>query len=168
MLLNLIRLILISQNQNFKIKKKQMLLKDIANKYPLPAIVQKKDNTYVVVLAIKPEEDKVMILVPLEQAPKAVKIDEFQEEINDFILILKHKLLNDEVKFGFKWFFNEIIKYKKIVAQVLLGSFVIQLFGLVTPLFTQVILDKVLVHRTISTLNVLAFAFIFVSIFEFL
>ena len=161
-------IIRIAQNQNFKIKKKSMQLKDIANKYPLPAIVQKKDNTYVVVLAIKPEEEKVMILVPLEQAPKAVKINEFQEEINDFILILKHKLLNDEVKFGFKWFFNEIIKYKKIVGQVLLGSFVIQLFGLVTPLFTQVILDKVLVHRTISTLNVLAFAFIFVSIFEFL
>ena len=161
-------IIRIAQNQNFKIKKKSMQLKDIANKYPLPAIVQKKDNTYVVVLAIKPEEEKVMILVPLEQSPKAVKIDEFQEEINDFILILKHKLLNDEVKFGFKWFFNEIIKYKKIVGQVLLGSFVIQLFGLVTPLFTQVILDKVLVHRTISTLQVLAFAFVAVSIFELL
>ena len=78
-------IIRIAQNQNFKIKKKSMQLKDIANKYPLPAIVQKKDNTYVVVLAIKPEEEKVMILVPLEQSPKAVKIDEFQEEINDFI-----------------------------------------------------------------------------------
>ena len=161
-------IIRIAQNQNFKIKKKSMRLKDIANKYPLPAIVQKKDNTYVVVLAIKPEEEKVMVLVPLEQQPKAVKIDEFQEEIKDFVLILKHKLLNDEVKFGFKWFFNEIIKFKKIVGQVLLGSFVIQLFGLVTPLFTQVILDKVLVHRTISTLQVLAFAFVAVSIFELL
>ena len=161
-------IIRIAQNQNFKIKKKSMQLKDIANKYPLPAIVQKKDNTYVVVLAIKPEEDKIMVLVPLEQQPKAVKIDEFQSEINDFVLILKHKLLNDEVKFGFKWFFNEIIKFKKIVGQVLLGSFVIQLFGLVTPLFTQVILDKVLVHRTISTLQVLAFAFVAVSIFELL
>ena len=36
-------------------------------------------------ILIKPEEEKVMILVPLEQAPKAVKIDEFQEEIKDFI-----------------------------------------------------------------------------------
>ena len=62
-----------------------------------------------------------------------------------------------------------IIKnYKKIIGQVLLGSFVVQLFGLVTPLFTQVILDKVLVHRTIATLDVLAFAFIVVAIFELL
>ena len=76
--------------------------------------------------------------------------------------------MDDEIKFGFKWFFNEILKYKHIVGQVLLGSFVIQLFGLVTPLFTQVILDKVLVHRTLSTLNVLAFAFLVVALFEFL
>ncbi len=161
-------IIRIAQNQGFKIKKKNFGLKDILPKYPLPAIVRQKDDNYVVVLAIKPDEDKVMILVPLERAPKAVTLSEFQETLQDFVLVLKHKMMNDEVKFGFKWFFVEILKYKKIVGQVLLGSFVIQLFGLVTPLFTQVILDKVLVHRTISTLNVLAFAFIFVSIFEFL
>ncbi len=161
-------IIRIAQNSGFKIKKKNFGIKDIAPKYPLPAIVRQKDDTYVVVLAIKPEEEKVMVLVPGEQSPKAVMIDEFQETLQDFILVLKHKLLNDEVKFGFKWFFVEILKYKKIVGQVLLGSFVIQLFGLVTPLFTQVILDKVLVHRTISTLNVLALAFVVVSVFELL
>ena len=84
------------------------------------------------------------------------------------MLVLSHKANITDVKFGFKWFFNEIYKYKKIIGQVLLGSFVIQLFGLVTPLFTQVILDKVLVNRTLSTLDVLAFAFIVVAIFELL
>ena len=161
-------IIRIAQHTGFKIKKKNMQLKDLSSKYPLPAIVRQKNDIYVVVLAVKQDEGKVMVLVPGEQSPRAVKIDEFQENLQDFILVLKHKMLNDEVKFGFKWFFVEILKYRKIVGQVLLGSFVIQLFGLVTPLFTQVILDKVLVHRTISTLNVLAFAFIFVSIFELL
>lgn len=161
-------IIRIAQNRGFKIKKKNFKLKDVVPKYPLPAIVRQKDGKYVVVLAIKPDENKVMILVPLERTPQAINLSEFQETLQDYVLVLKHKLMNDEVKFGFKWFFVEILKYKKIVGQVLLGSFVIQLFGLVTPLFTQVILDKVLVHRTISTLNVLAFAFIFVSIFEFL
>ena len=63
---------------------------------------------------------------------------------------------------------HKIFKYKKIIGQVLLGSFVVQLFGLVTPLFTQVILDKVLVNRTIATLDVLAFAFVVVAIFALL
>ena len=60
------------------------------------------------------------------------------------------------------------MKYKRIIAEVMLGSFVVQLFGLVTPLFTQVILDKVIVHRSMSTLDVLGIAFVAVSIFEFL
>ena len=161
-------IIRIAQNEGFKIKKKTIALKDMEKRYPLPAIVRLKDDSYNVVLAIKHDENKAMILDPREQSPKAVLLDEFQNELQDFVLVLKHKLLNDEVKFGFKWFFVEILKYKRIVGQVLLGSFVIQLFGLVTPLFTQVILDKVLVHRTISTLNVLAFAFIIVSVFELL
>lgn len=162
-------LIRIAKNKGFKIKfKKNLKIKDYPKNYPLPAIVQLKNEDYRVVLGIKHEENKVLTLKPLSNQPEVHNIDEFQEEINDFMLVLSHKANITDVKFGFKWFFNEIYKYKKIIGQVLLGSFVIQLFGLVTPLFTQVILDKVLVNRTISTLDVLAFAFIVVAIFELL
>lgn len=162
-------IIRIAQDSEFKIKKKNITVKELADsKYPMPAIIRKKNGEYLVLLALKKEENRAMILVPLEKQPKSIDIDELQNELEDFILVLKHKMMSEEVKFGFKWFFMEILKYKRIVGQVLLGSFVIQLFGLVTPLFTQVILDKVLVHRTVSTLNVLAFAFVFVSVFELL
>lgn len=159
----------IAQDNGFKVKKKNLLIKElVASNYPTPAIIRKKNGDYLVLLAVKEAENRAMILIPLEKQPRSIDIDELQNDVEDYILVLKHKLMTAEVKFGFKWFFTEILKYKKIVGQVLLGSFVIQLFGLVTPLFTQVILDKVLVHRTISTLNVLAFAFVFVSVFELL
>ncbi len=162
-------LIRIAKNKGFKVKlKKNLKIKDFPKNYPLPAIVQLKNEDYLVILGIKHEENKVLTLKPLSNQPEVHIIDEFQEEIKDFVLVLSHKANVTDVKFGFKWFFNEIYKYKKIIAQVLLGSFVIQLFGLVTPLFTQVILDKVLVNRTISTLDVLAFAFVVVAIFELL
>ncbi len=161
-------IIRIAKNKGFKIKKKDFTLKDLNEKYPLPAILQLKDNSYIVLLAVKPDENKVLTLKPLEKHPQSHTYEELQEQMKDFILIIRHKMIEDDVKFGFKWFFNEIFKYKKIIGQVLLGSFVVQLFGLVTPLFTQVILDKVLVNRTISTLDVLAFAFIVVAIFELL
>ena len=162
-------IIRIAQDNGFKVKKKKISINELViSKYPTPAIIRKKTGEYLVLLAVKEAENRAMILIPTEKAPNSISIEELQKEIEDYILVLKHKLISDEVKFGFKWFFTEILKYKKIVGQVLLGSFVIQLFGLVTPLFTQVILDKVLVHRTLSTLNVLAFAFIFVSIFELL
>lgn len=84
------------------------------------------------------------------------------------MIVLKHKLLNDRIKFGFGWFYARMLSYKKIVGEILIASFVIQLFGLVTPLFTQVVLDKVLVHHSLSTLNVIAVAFGAVIIFEML
>jgi subfamily B ATP-binding cassette protein HlyB/CyaB len=61
-----------------------------------------------------------------------------------------------------------MVRYKRIIGEVLIGSFVVQLFGLVTPLFTQVILDKVIVHRSLTTLDVLAIAFLAVTVFELL
>ncbi len=161
-------LVRIAKNTGFKIKRKNVKIDEISPQYPLPAIAQMQDESYVVILGIKKDENKVLILDPLASQPEPIEIKEFERKINDGIFILKHKNLVSDMKFGFKWFFNEILNYKKIIAQVLLGSFVIQLFGLVTPLFTQVILDKVLVHRTISTLNVLGFAFIVVAGFEFL
>ena len=162
-------IIRIAKNKGFKVKRKNIKIKDYNEKYPLPAILQLKDDTYIILLAIRHEENKVLTLVPLERHPVSHDFDEIQEQIKDNgIIILRHKNANSDVKFGFKWFFNEIFRYKKIIGQVLLGSFVVQLFGLVTPLFTQVILDKVLVNRTIATLDVLAFAFVVVAIFELL
>ena len=161
-------LIRIAKDKGFKVKKKEMILKDISSKYPMPAILQLKDDSYIVLLALKPDEDTVLTLTPLEKHPVSHTYEELQEQMKDFVIILRHKNVNSDVKFGFKWFFNEIFKYKKIIGQVLLGSFVVQLFGLITPLFTQVILDKVLVNRTLATLDVLAFAFIVVAVFELL
>lgn len=162
-------IIRIAKNKGFKVKRKNIKLKDFSEKYPLPAILQLKDDKYIILLAIKREENKALTLVPLEKHPTSHTFDELQEQIKENgVIILSHKNAQTDVKFGFKWFFNEIFKYKKIIGQVLLGSFVVQLFGLVTPLFTQVILDKVLVNRTIATLDVLAFAFVVVAIFELL
>ena len=161
-------IIRIAKSKGFKVKNKKMKLEDIPQTYPMPAILRLKDNSYIVLLAIKPDEKRVLTLVPLEKHPQSHNISELQEKLADNILILSHKNMSTDVKFGFKWFFNEIFRYKKIIGQVLLGSFVVQLFGLVTPLFTQVILDIVLVNRTIATLDVLSVAFVIVAIFELL
>jgi subfamily B ATP-binding cassette protein HlyB/CyaB len=63
--------------------------------------------------------------------------------------------LNKQKDFGFSWFIPELLKHKRIWRDVLVASLVIQLLALATPLFTQVIVDKVVVHRTQSTLIVI-------------
>ncbi len=67
-------------------------------------------------------------------------------------------LAADAPKFGFRWFLPELLKHRRIWRDVLLASLAIQLVGLATPLGTQVIIDKVVVHQTQSTLVVIAVA----------
>lgn len=61
----------------------------------------------------------------------------------------------EQSKFGFNWFIPELLKHKRVWRDVLIASLIIQLLALGTPLFTQVVIDKVVVHRTESTLIVI-------------
>ncbi len=68
-------------------------------------------------------------------------------------------------KFGFGWFLPELLVHKKLWQEVLLASLAIQLIALATPLFTQAVIDKVVVHRSQSTLIVLAVGMLVLMLF---
>lgn len=159
-------LVRIIKNLEFKTKIKNIAIDKIEPKYPVPAIAILKDDTYIVVLKTNTEKKGVLIFDPKENKPKDLSFEEFNAISSGELIILRHKKFNSQIKFGFKWFFHEIIKYKHAITLVLVGSFIVQLFGLVTPLFTQVILDKVIVHHSLTTLDVLAFAFVAVAAFD--
>lgn len=163
-------LLRIAKNEGFKAKPKNLPLEK-CKKYPFPAICLMKDNSFAVVLKVNYDAKEVLqnllIFIPEEKNPREITPEEFYEMSTGEIIFFSHNLIDTKIKFGFKWFYSEILKYKQIIGEVMLGSFVIQLFGLVTPLFTQVILDKVIVHRSMSTLDVLGIAFVAVAIFEF-
>jgi ATP-binding cassette, subfamily B, bacterial HlyB/CyaB len=69
-------------------------------------------------------------------------------------------------KFDFTWFVPSLIKYRRLLGEVLLISFMLQLIGLVSPLFFQVVMDKVLVHKGMTTLDVLVIGLVIVVVFE--
>lgn len=160
-------LVRIIKNNDFKVKIKYNCdINKFVLKYPVPAIMLKKDGSYAVLLKVNPKEEKALIFGTDSKIPEELTYEEIKALCGYNFIILSHKFFNSQIKFGFKWFFQEIMTYKLVITEVLIGSFIVQLFGLVTPLFTQVILDKVIVHRTITTLNVLAFAFVAVCVFE--
>lgn len=161
-------LIRIAKDKGFKAKIKPLTIKNLAS-YPLPCIGQDKNGVYFNILKVDTSKNEVLIFKDKNE-PYAIKFEELLNSLNldPKMIVLKHKLLNDKIKFGFGWFYARMLSYKKIVGEILIASFVIQLFGLVTPLFTQVVLDKVLVHHSLSTLNVIAVAFGAVIIFEML
>lgn len=161
-------LLKISKNLGFKSKIKPFTEKTIS-KYPLPAILIAKDGSYGVLLTVNTETEEYLELFPSEgRDPHALKFAELAEKTSDKYIVAGYKLLTEEAIFGFKWFYREILNYRQIVAEVLIASFAVQIFGLITPLFTQVILDKVLVHHSMGTLKVIAIAFLIVTVFEFL
>lgn len=166
--LNLLNIFRIAKSAGFKISKKKVPLHNFSNKYPLPAICICKNDSFCVLLAVNVENSSVLIINPDNNRPKSIPFHFFNKMASGEFLFLKHKNGRSDYKFGFRWFYREILRFKHIILEVLLAAFVIQLFALVTPLFTQVILDKVLVHRSIPTLNVITFAFIFISLFELL
>jgi ATP-binding cassette, subfamily B, bacterial HlyB/CyaB len=76
--------------------------------------------------------------------------------------------MGEQGKFGFRWFIPELLKHKRVWRDVLIASLVIQLLALGTPLFTQVVIDKVVVHRTESTLIVIGIGLAVFMLFSML
>jgi ATP-binding cassette, subfamily B, bacterial HlyB/CyaB len=155
----------VAKTQQLKAKiKSKLSVKQIYQNYPLPAIEILPDGHYLVFL--KQDETRQVGLCFDPELGKTIEkpLDMFGTNW----IIVSPRVFNPNVQFGLEWFFKEFIVYKRVIAEVLLGSFFIQIFGLVTPLITQVILDKVIVHNSINTLNVLAFAFVAIMIFELL
>ncbi len=130
----------------------------------VPVICKAKDDTYFIVG--KTDNNKAMIL-KANKPPKLISVEEFRDIFSGTVILLSNKsIIDKEAVFGFKWFIPTILKYKKEFIEVLVAVFVIQILGILTPLVTQVIVDKVLVHRTLSTLYVLVIGLFLGYVFE--
>ena len=133
---------------------------------PLPAIAQAKDGAFFLIAQCK--EDTVLIQRPDAEQPATLTLDELDALwTGDLVLMTtRAKLSGDERKFDVTWFIPALVKYRGLLGEVLIASFFLQIFALVTPLFFQVVIDKVLVHHGLTTLDVMVFALLVVAIFE--
>ena len=133
----------------------------------LPAIAQSKDGSYFILG--KCDGDKVLIQDPVAgNRPDVLNKDEFLERWNGRLLMMtcRELICGKNRKFDVSWFIPALIKYRRLFGEVILASFFLQLFALVSPLLFQVVIDKVLVNRGLSSLDVLMIALICISVFE--
>jgi len=135
-------------------------------KTPFPAIVENKDGTFLV--AGRLLDGKLLVQRPTEPRPRLVERGEFEEAWSGRLVLLSRRgsLANLSDVFDLRWFISAVHRYRRVIGEVLIASFFIQLLGLVSPLFFQVVVDKVLVHRSLSTLDVLMIGLAIVAIFE--
>jgi len=154
----------------FKIKRKECDAQSIAGLHLPCLIVMRAETTdeheqHRPTIVVQATGDQVVVFEAGNNAPKALTHAEFAARFTGtaFQLALAAKPVKDpdgtqsqKTSFGFRWFIPELLKHRHVWRDVLIASLVIQLLALGTPLFTQVIVDKVVVHRTESTLIVIA------------
>jgi subfamily B ATP-binding cassette protein HlyB/CyaB len=134
-------------------------------KLSLPAIAECKDGGFLILGKVG--EQGALVQNPGVGRPQLLPREEFEALwTGRLVLMTRRATLGDLArKFDITWFLQAMGKYRLLLGEVLVASFFLQLFGLVTPLFFQVVTDKVLTHRGFTTLDVLMIGLVTVSIF---
>jgi ATP-binding cassette, subfamily B, bacterial HlyB/CyaB len=135
-------------------------------KMPLPAIASLRDGRFMVVAKVS--DDEVLVQAPQDSRPSLMARDELLAIWDGGLILMTRRAGLSDIgrRFDISWFLGAIHKYRNLLGEVLLASFFLQLFALVSPLFFQVVIDKVLVHRSLSTLDVLVIGLVAISMFE--
>lgn len=135
---------------------------------PVPAIIRLADKGFCVVAAQLPE-GRLRLIDPVTRVVASVELSVVAAQWSGEIILVARRLFGTGISpdmIGFRWFLPSIWRYRKPLANVLLASLLIQLFALVTPLFFQIVIDKVLVHKGMSTLIVVVVGLAGIGIFD--
>lgn len=131
---------------------------------PLPLIARSNDDVYFIIAGVR---EGVVLVQGAEGSPEQLTLDQLADRWNgEAVLVTTRSEVGVLGKFDVTWFIPALIKYRGLIGEVLAASLVLQIFALATPLIFQVVIDKVLVHKGITTLNVLAVALISIIAFE--
>jgi subfamily B ATP-binding cassette protein HlyB/CyaB len=184
-------ILLAAKSLELKAKLMRPVLKELDNAI-LPALCKTKEGQYFILIrknetsgpsaiaieavsaheenSIEPTYLVQFLTENKQQVEKLNGVDLGQFWNGEMIVISPRKssILGKIREFNLSWFIPSLLKYRSLFGKVLLASFLIQLFGLITPLFFQVVMDKVLIHKAMTTLHVLVLGFGAATIFEVL
>ncbi|MTJ10144.1 peptidase domain-containing ABC transporter [Anabaena sp. UHCC 0204] len=141
------------------------------NRIPTPALIRYRDS-FAVLYAV--DGKKVVLGLP-SQGIINCQINQFVEELETDetnlqpqvrLLLLSPTKETPKERFGLAWFVPYLSRYRRVLIEVFIASFFVQLAALANPLVIQLIIDKVIVQNSISTLNILGVLLLAVGIFE--
>jgi ATP-binding cassette, subfamily B, bacterial HlyB/CyaB len=139
----------------------------------LPALICCRDQRWMIVGGL--QDQHVVVQIAGQMSPQKITEAQYTQWVSG-ALVQARRTASSGIggsesdqslnKFGISWFWQSLKKYKPLLGEVLLASFFVQIFALVTPLIFQVVIDKVLTNRTLTTLDVMVIALLGVSLFE--
>jgi ATP-binding cassette, subfamily B, bacterial HlyB/CyaB len=133
---------------------------------PYPAIAHMKNGEFI--LLARWSQDGLLVHEPISGTMLEMSVNDFTNNYTGHMVFIASRasLMAELGKFDFSWFIPAIIKYRKQLLETLTISLILQILALLTPLFFQVVTDKVLVNKTQATLHVLAIGLFIGYIFE--
>ncbi|WP_420993015.1 type I secretion system permease/ATPase [Cupriavidus sp. 30B13] len=136
---------------------------------PLPAIGIDRAGDYFLVGKMDAAQAPARVLIQRPgRSPEILGLDSFVAQWTGELIFFTSKasFAGEMAKFDFTWFIPAVVKHRKALGEVLLISLVLQIVGLITPMFFQVVMDKVLVNHAMKTLNVIAIGLIAAILFD--
>lgn len=143
-----------------------------------PALAELENGNWIVITGGSELEGKctISVLDPLAERPERMDLgeSEFTKRWHGNIILIKrdYPITQDDQPFGFRWFVPDIVRQRSLFRDVGLAAVILYGLGLATPIFFQLVIDKVLVHQSYATLVVLlvgmAVALVFDAVFTFL
>jgi subfamily B ATP-binding cassette protein HlyB/CyaB len=135
---------------------------------PLPAIAELANREFCILCHVGEDTGQVVVQRIGEANVRKLPAAEFASEWSGrLVLVTRRAAVPGELaRFDLRWFIPPVLRYRRVLGEVLGSSMVLQLLALASPLVFQVVIDKVLVHRGLSTLDVLVVALILLSTFE--
>jgi ATP-binding cassette subfamily B protein len=141
------------------------------NRIPTPALIRYRDS-FAVLYAV---DGKTVVLGLPSQGIINCQISQLVEELETDdanlqpqvrVLLLSATKETPKERFGLSWFVPYLSRYRRVLIEVFIASFFVQLAALANPLVIQLIIDKVIVQNSISTLNILGVLLLAVGVFE--
>jgi ATP-binding cassette subfamily B protein len=141
------------------------------NRIPTPALIHYRDS-FAVLYAVNGK--KAVLGVPsqgiintnLDKLLEELETDETNLQPQVRVLLLSATKETPKERFGLGWFVPYLSRYRRVLIEVFIASFFVQLAALANPLVIQLIIDKVIVQNSINTLNVLGVLLLAVGVFE--
>ena len=135
---------------------------------PVPSILRSEDGRYLVLMQRLPD-GRLRVGDPAARTKRVESTKDLAASWGGELILVTRRWGGAGVEpstFGFTWFLPSLWRYRKPLAHVLIASLFVQLLALATPLLFQVVIDKVLVHKSLSTLVVIVAGLVLIAVFD--
>ncbi|MGU3537401.1 type I secretion system permease/ATPase [Methylobacterium sp. A54F] len=137
------------------------------DKVPYPCIIQYQDGSFRLI-GRRFDDGKLRVIDAASRAADHIDRAEVEKHWNGTIILVARRLSVEKLiaDFGLTWFVPSIWRYRKPLGTVLLASLFVQLCALVTPMFFQIVIDKVLAHKGYATLTMVIIGLVAIGLFN--